>query len=92
MEKVLPILKKQMDVHVPDEIKNMYIVEPLVPKLYLDIYQSRKKISITAIIKFQYGDCTINPLKNDYSGKYILVRDKEKNTSEVVYDLSSSEK
>ena len=25
VEKVLPILKKQMDVHVPDEIKNMYI-------------------------------------------------------------------
>lgn len=90
VEKVLPILKKQMDVHVPDEIKNMYIVEPLVPKLYLDIYQSRKKISITAIIKFQYGDCTINPLKNDYSGKYILVRDKEEEErlTRVLYDLN----
>lgn len=90
IEKVLPVLKKQMNVNVPDEIKNIYIVEPLIPKLYLDIYHNRKKISVTAVIKFQYGDYTINPLEESYSGKYILVRDKEEEErlTRVLYDLN----
>ena len=77
IEKVLPVVKKHMNINVPDEIKDMYIVEPLVPKLYLDIYHNRKKVSVTAVVKFQYGDYAINPLEENYSGKYILVRDKE---------------
>ena len=90
IEKVLPVVKKHMNISVPDEIKDMYIVEPLVPKLYLDIYHNRKKVSVTAVIKFQYGDYAINPLEENYSGKYILVRDKEEEErlTRVLYDLN----
>ena len=90
IEKVLPVVKKHMNINVPDEIKDMYIVEPLVPKLYLDIYHNRKKVSVTAVVKFQYGDYAINPLEENYSGKYILVRDKEEEErlTRVLYDLN----
>ena len=40
--------------------------------------------------QIQYGDYAINPLEENYSGKYILVRDKEEEErlTRVLYDLN----
>lgn len=90
IEKVLPIIKKSMNVLVPMELKNNYIVEPLVPKLYLDITQSKTKTYISASIHFCYGNYEVDPLRTFSSGKYVLVRDKEEEErlTRLLYNLN----
>ncbi|HBI61110.1 MAG TPA: helicase, partial [Lachnospiraceae bacterium] len=90
IEKVLPVIKKSIHVSVPMELKNSYIVEPLVPKLYLDIACSKTKCYISAVIQFAYGNYCVNPLHSFSSGKYILVRDKEEEErlTRLLYNLN----
>ena len=78
IEKVLPVIKKSMEVQVPEKLRESYIVEALHPQIYLDISQMRKKYYISARLEFCYGDYKVNPLVEEYaSGDIILVRDKE---------------
>ncbi len=93
MEKVLPVIKKSMSLQVPDEIRENYIVEPLQPKLYLDINRSnsKKRFWVSAWISFGYGSYTINPLKEEnQTGNVVLVRDREEeeNLMQLLYDLN----
>ncbi len=90
IEKVLPVIKKSIHVSVPIELKESYIVEPLVPKLYLDIAYSKTKCYISASIQFVYGNYCVNPLYSFNSGKYILVRDKEEEErlTRILYNLN----
>lgn len=77
MESVLPVIKKTMDIQVPDKIRDHYIVEPVVPRLYLDVYRKRQKPTVQAKIVFVYGTVEVNPLAETNTGSYILVRDHE---------------
>ncbi|MCD7824870.1 MAG: DEAD/DEAH box helicase [Clostridiaceae bacterium] len=90
IEKVLPVIKKTADVIVPPELKNNYIVEPLIPQLYLDILYVKSKCYIQATLQFVYGTYKINPLIPVSFGKYILVRDKEEEErlTRILYDLN----
>ena len=90
IEKVLPVIKKSMQLTVPLELNNNYIVEPLVPKLYLDIVRSKTKIYVSARIHFVYGEYEVDPLHPFSSGKYILVRDKEEEErlTRLLYNLN----
>lgn len=90
IEKVLPVLKKSMQVTVPTELKSSYIVEPLQPQLYLDVTQSKTKCYVQATIQFVYGEYRVNPLHSFSSGKYILVRDREEEErlTRILYDLN----
>lgn len=92
IEKVLPVIKKTMSVSVPQEIRDRYVVETLIPKLYLDIKLLRKKSYVSAVIKFSYGAYEINPLcpATDYS--CILVRDleEEERLLKLLYELKFS--
>lgn len=89
IEKVLPVIKKSMQVEVPSELKNNYVVEPLVPQLYLDIISTKNKHYLSATIQFVYGNYKINPLLPFSSGKYILVRDyeEEERLTRLLYDF-----
>lgn len=90
IEKVLPVIKKSMHVEVPQKLRESYVVEPLVPKLYLDINHSRKKFWISAKIEFTYGKYAINPLAEEqWHENVILVRDREEeeNLTKLLYDL-----
>lgn len=90
IEKVLPVIKKSIHVTLPAELKNNYIVEPLVPQLFLDTMQSKTKCYIKATIRFCYGSHQVNPLHPAYNGKYILVRDKEEEErlTRILYNLN----
>lgn len=90
IEKVLPVIKKSMQVTLPPELKNNYIVEPLAPQLYLDVAQSKTKCYIRATILFTYGSYQVNPLHNSSTGKYILVRDREEEErlTRILYNLN----
>ena len=90
IEKVLPVIKKIMTVEVPKEIRDNYVVEPLEPRIYLDINHTRNKPAISATVKFVYGEHEINPLIGDTSGNYILVRDmeEEERLIKVLYELN----
>lgn len=90
MEKVLPVIKKSMQIEVPDSIRNHYIVEAIVPKLYLDMMMHRNRPVITAVVKFCYGDFEINPLEEVTDSSYIIVRDREEEERllRILYDLN----
>ncbi len=90
IEKVLPVIKKSIHVSVPMELKDNYIVEPLAPKLYLDVVCLKTKCYIQASIQFVYGNYRVNPLHSFSSGKYILVRDKEEEErlTRLLYNLN----
>lgn len=77
IEKVLPVIKKTMNIQVPEKIKDHYIVEQLQPKLYFDIDRSRQRPVLVARMIFAYGEHEINPLQDEQKGSYILVRDRE---------------
>ena len=78
IEKVLPVIKKSMQVQVPEQLRESYIVEALQPELYLDISQMRKKYYVSARLEFCYGKYHVNPLQEEFtSDDIILVRDKE---------------
>lgn len=77
IEKVLPVIKKTMNIQVPEKIKDHYIVEQLQPKLYFDIDRSRQRPVLVARMIFAYGEHEVNPLQNEQKGSYILVRDRE---------------
>lgn len=90
IEKVLPVMKKSLQVSVPREIKENYVVEPLVPKLYLDIAQSKTKCYVRGTIEFNYGEYKVNPLRHFHGGNIILVRDKEEEErlTRILYNLN----
>ena len=75
--KVLPVIKKTMNIQVPEKIKDHYIVEQLQPKLYFDIDRSRQRPVLVARMIFAYGEHEVNPLQDEHKGSYILVRDRE---------------
>lgn len=77
IEKVLPVIKKTMNIQVPEKIKDHYIVEQLQPKLYFDIDRSRQRPVLAARMIFAYGEHEVNPLQDEQKGSYILVRDRE---------------
>lgn len=77
IEKVLPVIKKTMNIQVPEKIKDHYIVEQLQPKLYFDIDRSRHRPVLVARMIFAYGEHEVNPLQDEQKGSYILVRDRE---------------
>lgn len=77
IEKVLPVIKKTMNIQVPEKIKDHYIVEQLQPKLYFDIDRSRQRPVLVARMIFAYGEHQVNPLQDEHKGSYILVRDRE---------------
>ena len=77
IEKVLPVIKKTMNIQVPEKIKDHYIVEQLHPKLYFDIDRSRQRPVLVARMIFAYGEHEVNPLQDEQKGSYILVRDRE---------------
>lgn len=77
IEKVLPVINKSMSVTVPEEIRDHYVVEPVQPKLYLDMVMQRHRPVITATIHFCYGRYEINPFEEVQTGSYIVVRDRE---------------
>lgn len=77
IEKVLPVIKKTMNIQVPEKIKDHYIVEQLQPKLYFDIDRSRQRPVLVARMIFAYGEHEVNPLQDEQKGSYILVRDRE---------------
>lgn len=77
IEKVLPLIKKTMNIQVPEKIKDHYIVEQLQPKLYFDIDRSRQRPVLVARMIFAYGEHEVNPLQDEQKGSYILVRDRE---------------
>lgn len=77
IEKVLPVIKKTMNIQVPGKIKDHYIVEQLQPKLYFDIDRSRQRPVLVARMIFAYGEHEVNPLQDEQKGSYILVRDRE---------------
>ena len=77
IEKVLPVIKKTMNIEVPEKIKDHYIVEQLQPKLYFDIDRSRQRPVLVARMIFAYGEHEVNPLQDEHKGSYILVRDRE---------------
>lgn len=77
IEKILPVIKKTMNIQVPEKIKDHYIVEQLQPKLYFDIDRSRQRPVLVARMIFAYGEHEVNPLQDEQKGNYILVRDRE---------------
>lgn len=77
IEKVLPVIKKTMNIQVPEKIKDHYIVEQLQPKLYFDIDRSRQRPVLVTRMIFAYGEHEVNPLQDEHKGSYILVRDRE---------------
>ena len=77
IEKVLPVIKKTMNIQVPEKIKDHYIVEQIQPKLYFDIDRSRQRPVLVARMIFAYGEHEVNPLQDEQKGSYILVRDRE---------------
>ena len=77
IEKVLPVIKKTMNIQVPEKIKDHYIVEQLQPILYFDIDRSRQRPVLVARMIFAYGEHEVNPLQDEQKGSYILVRDRE---------------
>lgn len=89
IEKVLPVIKKTMDIEVPDSIKDHYVVEQIAPKLYLDVARNRQRPILVAKLIFSYGEYDIDPLREERSGAYILVRDREEEERLIrcLYDL-----
>lgn len=75
IEEVLPVIKKYIKADIPQEITDNYIIEKLVPRLYLDIGRNKSGYIIIATVKFIYGAYEINPLENVPSGSFIIVRD-----------------
>lgn len=90
IEKVLPVIKKTMNVIVPKKLEESYIVETIRPKLYLDITHNTKKYYINAAVKFMYGNYEINPLVENAGGRYIVVRDREEEERliKILYELN----
>lgn len=90
IEKVLPVIKKSMNVSVPKKLEDSYIVEVIKPQLFLDINHNTKKYSVNAVIKFMYGNYEINPLAEETTGKYIVVRDREEEERliKILYELN----
>lgn len=90
IEKVLPIIKKSMNVIVPKKLEESYIVENINPRLYLDINHNTKKYAVNATVNFMYGSYEINPLAEKLTGRYIVVRDREEEERliKILYDLN----
>lgn len=74
LKTVLPKIYETMELDIPEELQDKYIVEDMKPSVYLD----KHKNNVRATVKFQYGEYEVNPL--DYVAKdgIIIVRQPEK--------------
>lgn len=70
---VFPKLSETMKLRLPPELEEKYIEEPLEINFYLD----RDNLFITGRAEFCYGRCSINPLDEDESSGYIVLRNQE---------------
>ena len=88
IEKVLPVVRKNMDVKIPKSMSDKYVVETISPELYLDTDTSKKRLTLTARVKFRYGSYVVEPLGQEPSGNFILVRDydEEERLIRLLYD------
>lgn len=62
METVLPSIHKTLGVHIPDSLKDRYVLEELEASLYMDIATRQRKKYILANVVFSYGGHSLNPL------------------------------
>ncbi|MEE3393121.1 MAG: DEAD/DEAH box helicase [Lachnospiraceae bacterium] len=89
IESVLPQVKKNMIINIPEELTNIYIIEPLKPVIRLDIEEGARH-ALTAAVSFNYGKYKINPLVDEaFSSKKVLIRDsqEEKRLTRILYEL-----
>lgn len=73
LEHVLPRISETMELEVPEELKNRYISEDLLSKIYFD----RHKYGIKAELRYCYGDYEFNSFGNASAGSYIIIRQRE---------------
>ncbi len=89
VEKVLPVIQKSMNVEVPSELRDNYVVEPLHARLYLDVEHKKNRYHLLARLIFVYGKYEMNPLEEDtFSKPVILVRDREEE-QQLILDIYS---
>ncbi|MBO7632170.1 MAG: SNF2 helicase associated domain-containing protein, partial [Lachnospiraceae bacterium] len=74
---VLPKLSDTMNVQIPENLKDHYLTFPLKAAMYLDYAYG----NISAELRFSYGEYTFNSFSEPDIHGYILVRDKEKESS-----------
>lgn len=73
LEMVFPRIQETMNVQIPEEMKENYIIEKLKTSIYLD----RHKLYIKAKVVFGYGAYELNPLDIQYQEGVIIQRKKE---------------
>ncbi|MDD6208836.1 MAG: DEAD/DEAH box helicase [Clostridiales bacterium] len=73
VELVLPRIQESVAIHVPDDMKDCYIKEPLHKKVYLDA----EGMHVTARIEFVYGNFAIDSIKGELPAGYIIARDRD---------------
>lgn len=84
LEVVLPKINETMDIDIPNDIKEKYIVSELKTRIYLD----KIKNSIKGDIVFRYGDYEFNPLEDKRTEDVIVVRQPEREND--IFDLLES--
>jgi SNF2 family DNA or RNA helicase len=81
LEVVLPRISETMELTVPKEIQDRFIVADLTPSVYLD----KVKNNIQAELRFQYGEHEINAFENAPSDNFIIVRQPQKEDYYIDY-------
>ncbi|MBO4325625.1 MAG: DEAD/DEAH box helicase [Lachnospiraceae bacterium] len=74
---VLPRLNDTMNIEIPEHLREFYLTYPLKASLYLDYVHG----NISAELRFSYGEYTFNSFSDPDIHGYILVRDKEKEST-----------
>ncbi len=90
VEQVLPVIKKSMNLSIPDRLRDSYVVEPIESLLYLDVQKTARKPWVAAQIRFRYGKYEINPFQEEITDDVIIVRDRkeEERLIKFLYDLN----
>lgn len=73
VELVLPRIQESVTIHVPDDMKEFYIEEPLNTKVYLDA----ENRNVIARVEFVYGNIAIDSIKGELPAGYIIARKRE---------------
>ncbi len=74
LESVLPKLHGMMDINVPEELRERYISPDLKAEIFFDKYQNYVKAELI----FVYQEYRFNSFESPKSGKYIILRQREK--------------
>ena len=75
LEYVLPVIHDAMQVEIPEEVRDRYLVLPFSAKIYFDVFHD----AVSATVSFEYGEYEFNMFDTPpVKGGYILVREKEK--------------